>query len=80
MEEIYNLNQLALMTGLSTRTLRNDLATGILEGEKEDGMWIPFTENNSDQKNIRSCCRSTKACSSPFPVLACSDKAQRHRK
>ena len=40
MEEIYNLNQLALMTGLFTRTLRNDLATGILEGEKEDGMWM----------------------------------------
>lgn len=40
MEETYNLNQLAMMTGLTTRTLRTDLAMGILEGEKEDGMWL----------------------------------------
>lgn len=40
MEDIYNLNQLAMITGLTTRTLRNDLSAGILEGEKEGGMWV----------------------------------------
>ena len=44
MEETYNLNQLAVMTGLTTRTLRTDLAMGILEGEKEEGMWVFTTE------------------------------------
>ncbi len=40
MSETYNLNQLAMMTGLTTRTLRNDLTLGILEGDKEDGVWV----------------------------------------
>lgn len=38
MEE-YNLNQLSLITGLTTRTLRNYLDQGMLEGEKIDGHW-----------------------------------------
>ena len=40
MEETYNLNQLAMMTGLTTRTLRKDMNHGILEGEKENGIWM----------------------------------------
>ena len=39
MERKYNLNDLALMTGFSTRTLRNYLLGGILKGEKVDGVW-----------------------------------------
>ena len=39
MEKKYNLNDLALMTGFSTRTLRNYLVGGILKGEKTDGVW-----------------------------------------
>ena len=35
----YNLNDLALMTGFTTRTLRNYLNQGLLHGEKENGMW-----------------------------------------
>lgn len=35
----YNLNELAMITGLTTRTLRNYLKLGILEGEKDDGNW-----------------------------------------
>lgn len=39
MERTYNLNELALMTGFTTRTLRNYLTTGLLKGEKVDGVW-----------------------------------------
>lgn len=42
MEETGNyfvLNQLALLTGLTERTLRNYIAMGLLEGEKINGMW-----------------------------------------
>ena len=35
----YNLNQVALITGLTTRTLRNHLKQGLLKGEKIDGNW-----------------------------------------
>jgi len=43
--ERYTLNQLALITGLTTRTLRNHLASGLLGGEKIDGNWA-FTEED----------------------------------
>lgn len=39
MERKYNLNDLALMTGFTTRTLRNYLNQGLLNGEKQNGMW-----------------------------------------
>ena len=39
----YNLNQAAMITGLTTRTLRNHLAQGMLQGEKIDGSWS-FTD------------------------------------
>ena len=39
MSETYNLNQLAMMTGMTTRTLRSDLSAGALCGEKIDGVW-----------------------------------------
>ncbi len=39
MDGKYNLNDLALMTGFTTRTLRNYLNQGLLNGEKTDGMW-----------------------------------------
>ena len=39
MNGTYNLNDLALMTGFTTRTLRNYLNQGLLHGEKENGMW-----------------------------------------
>ena len=35
----YVLNHLVLFTGLSDRTLRNYIASGILHGEKINGMW-----------------------------------------
>ena len=39
MENTYTLNDLAMMTGFTTRTLRNYLAQGFLHGEKENGVW-----------------------------------------
>ena len=35
----YTLNNIATMTGLTTRTLRNYLQMGLLTGEKVDGAW-----------------------------------------
>lgn len=36
---MYNINHVAQMTGLSTRTVRNYIKMGLLEGEKVDGVW-----------------------------------------
>lgn len=47
MEKKYNLNDVALMTGFTTRTLRNYLLGGILKGEKIDGVWH-FSEEDLD--------------------------------
>ena len=43
----YNLNQVAMITGLTTRTLRNHLKQEILKGEKIDGNWC-FTDEELD--------------------------------
>ena len=48
MEKKYNLNDLALMTGFTTRTLRNYLLGGILKGEKIDGVW-QFSDEDLDR-------------------------------
>lgn len=39
MNEFYTINDIATMTGLSTRTVRNYMKLGFLEGEKVDGVW-----------------------------------------
>lgn len=38
--ETYTLNQLAMITGFTTRTLRNDLTLQLLSGEKQEGKWV----------------------------------------
>ena len=43
----YNLNEVAMITGLTTRTLRNYLKLNLLTGEKIDGNWS-FTEEELD--------------------------------
>lgn len=35
-----SMSDLSTMTGLTTRTLRNYLSLGILNGAKEDGKWV----------------------------------------
>ncbi len=44
----FNLNQIAMITGLTTRTLRNHLKQELLKGEKIDGNWS-FTEEELDE-------------------------------
>ncbi len=39
MKETYNIEDVALMTGLSTRTIRTYLSAGFLEGDKSGGSW-----------------------------------------
>ncbi len=45
MEKYYSINELALMTGVTTRTLRNYLQMNVLAGEKMNGAW-QFTEED----------------------------------
>ena len=44
----YNMNQVAMITGLTTRTLRNHLKQGLLKGEKIEGNWS-FSEEELDE-------------------------------
>ena len=39
MSELYTINDVATMTGLTTRTVRNYMKLGMLDGEKVDGVW-----------------------------------------
>lgn len=39
MKELYTIEDLSVMTMMSTRTLRNYIAQGFLDGEKMDGAW-----------------------------------------
>ena len=39
MDRTYNLNELAMMTGFTTRTLRNYINQGLLKGNKPEGVW-----------------------------------------
>lgn len=45
MSKYYSINDVAMMTGLSTRTIRNYIKMSLLDGEKVDGVW-QFTEEN----------------------------------
>ena len=38
-EELYLISHLTLITGLTDRTIRNYIASGILKGEKINGIW-----------------------------------------
>lgn len=38
MSKYYSINDVAMMTGLSTRTIRNYIKMNILDGEKVDGV------------------------------------------
>jgi len=45
MEKQYTINKVAIMSGLTTRTLRNYIKMGILKGELVEGVW-KFTEED----------------------------------
>ena len=46
-ENYYGISQLAMFTGLTDRTIRNYISTGILQGEKINGVWR-FTPEQAD--------------------------------
>ena len=48
MERTYSLNDLALITGFTTRTLRTYISKGLLNGSKEDKIW-QFTDEDIDR-------------------------------
>ena len=39
MQEMYTINHVALMSGLSSRTIRNYMKMGFMEGEMLNGVW-----------------------------------------
>ncbi len=45
MKEFFSIDELATMTMLTTRTLRNYISQGLLKGEKLDGTWKFSSEN-----------------------------------
>lgn len=47
-KEYYTITDIAEMTGLSTRTIRNYIKSGLLSGNKKDRAWI-FSENQISQ-------------------------------
>ena len=44
----YNINELAIISGFTTRSLRNFISMGHLKGEKIDGIW-QFTPEEIDE-------------------------------
>ena len=64
----YNLNQVAMITGLTTRTLRNHLKQGLLKGEKIDGNWS-FSEEELDEYIADPFKKTNRICTiMDFPV------------
>ena len=58
---MYTINDLAMITGLTTRTLRNYIRLGVLSGEKQDGSWrftdeeiAAFFEDGGVRQSIRA--------------------------
>ena len=47
MKEIFNIKDVAMMTGLSTRTIRHYISDGFLNGDKSGGEW-QFTAQDLD--------------------------------
>ena len=61
MKERFNIDDLAMITGLSTRTIRNYIADGFLVGDKSSGSWQftldqvdSFLQNKKVQPTLRS--------------------------
>ncbi|MBE5774567.1 MAG: helix-turn-helix domain-containing protein [Clostridiales bacterium] len=61
MKDSFSINDLALITGLSTRTIRTYIAAGFLSGEKNNGAWVfmpeqvhAFLQNKAVQPAIKA--------------------------
>lgn len=63
MKETFTINEVAMMTGLSTRTIRNYISAGFLSGDKSCGSWQFSTEQIDaffQNKMIRPTLRAKK--------------------
>ena len=61
--EKYSINDLVEMTGLTDRTLRNYIKSGLLRGEKIDGVWQFTAEDYGafiSDKNVIPSLRAKK--------------------
>ena len=47
-KESYTITDIAKMSGLTTRTIRNYLADGQIHGEKKDGKWVFTCDDFTD--------------------------------
>lgn len=56
MKDRFSIDDMALITRLSTRTIRNYIADGFLEGDKSSGAW-QFTAEQVD-----AFCRINRSC------------------
>ena len=48
MEKYYTITEISIMTGLTTRTIRNYLKSGLINAEKVNGIWMFSPEDFSD--------------------------------
>lgn len=78
MKEVYTIEEVARMSALSTRTIRNYLSLGLLDGEKQDGVWQFTAEQFSNflrQDMVRQSVR-TKANSIVYDFLLLEKKSE----
>ena len=61
MKETFSINDVAMITSLSTRTIRTYISTGFLNGEKVNGAWQftpeqveAFTQNRTVKPSIKA--------------------------
>ncbi len=61
MKDAFSINDIAMITGLTTRTIRTYITAGIIAGEKVDGAWAftpeqvqAFVENKAVRPSIRA--------------------------
>lgn len=61
MKETFSINEVAMITSLSTRTIRTYISTGFLNGEKVNGAWQftpeqveAFTQNRTVKPSIKA--------------------------
>ena len=61
MKETFSINDVAMITSLSTRTIRTYISTGFLNGEKVNGAWQftpeqveAFTQNRTVRPSIKA--------------------------
>lgn len=93
MEKTYTMQDVAAMTGLTTRTLRSYQQQGFLRGEKENGVWrftdealegffqnpavLPAIRAGSTASSMTLCCRTASPGTSSAPSGTCGQRTAR---